>query len=409
MENVLLSMIGALARKSSISSSHELMEFLTRSRRTKSEVDVTRDTALQVSTVLACARVLADGVAQVPLKLHQTDGDNIRTATESPVHNLVNLQINPYMTSYAWREQLMLHMCLSNRHYAFINRIGTSVRELWPLDPDKVELKLNADRSFYFKLRLDDGGEQIIDPEDMLYIHGPTWDGRVPLDILMLAKEAIALAIAAETSASKLYANGIRTTGVYSVDGTLSKNQYSGLAKHIKDSYAGADNTAAPIVLDRSAKWIPMNMTSVDAQHYEMRRLQIEEICRVYRVMPIMVGHADKVATYASAEQMFIAHVVHTLSPWYVRLEQSFATQLLTEQERAAGYYFKFSPNALMRGASGDRSSFYSRALGAGGGKPWLTQDDVRRLEEMNPLGGAAAELGGANVQSAPQPNNPEG
>lgn len=404
METAIFGALGNLLRKSALLSSQDLAEFLTRGMQTKSGVEVTRTSALQVSTVLACARVLADGVAQVPLKLHQASGDNVRVAEEHPLHNVLSLQVNPHMTSYAWREQVMFHLCLSNKHYAFINRIGPSVRELWPLDPDAVEMKVNPDRTFYFKLRLEDGGEQIIQSSDMLYISGPTWDGRIPLDILAMAKEAIALAIAAEASASSLYANGIRPSGVYSVDGTLSKNQYDGLRKHLAAMYSGTLNTSAPMVLDRSAKWVPSAMTSVDAQHYEMRRLQIEEICRVYRVMPIMVGHADKVATYASAEQMFIAHVVHTLSPWYARFEQAFATQLLTEQERAAKLYVKFSPNGLMRGASGDRSSFYSRALGAGGGKPWLTQDDVRKLEEMNPMGGAAGELASQGSQQNPPP-----
>lgn len=142
------------------------------------------------------------------------------------------------------------------------------------------------------------------------------------------------------------------------------------------------------MILDDDAKYTPFGMTGVDAQHLETRKHQIEEICRAFGVMPIMIGHADKTATYASAEQMFLAHVVHTLSPWYERIEQSADAQLLTEEDRAAGFYTKFSPNALMRGAAKDRAEYYKAALGTTQQPGWMTRNEVRALEEMNPVPG---------------------
>jgi len=109
--------------------------------------------------------------------------------------------------------------------------------------------------------------------------------------------------------------------------------------------------------------------------------------------MPIMVGYSDKAATYASAEQMFLAHVVHTLGPWYARIEQSADAFLLTQSERDDGLYFKFITAGLMRGAHKDRAEYFKAALGAGGSPAWMTQDEVRGLEELNPQGGAAAQL----------------
>jgi HK97 family phage portal protein len=134
-------------------------------------------------------------------------------------------------------------------------------------------------------------------------------------------------------------------------------------------------------------------MSGLDAQHLETRKFQIEEVCRFFDVMPIMVGYSDKATTYASAEQMFLAHVVHTLSPWYARIEQSADVNLLTEKERASGLYFKFVPAGLLRGAAKDRSEYFAKALGAGGGPAWMTQDEVRALEELNPFGGEASRL----------------
>ena len=136
-----------------------------------------------------------------------------------------------------------------------------------------------------------------------------------------------------------------------------------------------------------------MTYNNTDLQYIETRKFQVEEICRAFGVMPIMVGYSDKTATYASAEQMFIAHVVHTMGPWYVRIENSANMNLLSKSDRASGLYVKFIVNGLMRGAAKDRAEFYSKALGAGGGPAWLTQDEVRELEEYNPMGGNAGIL----------------
>ena len=123
-------------------------------------------------------------------------------------------------------------------------------------------------------------------------------------------------------------------------------------------------------------------MNGVDAQHLETRKHQVEEICRAFRVMPIMIGQADKAATYASAEQMFLAHVIHTLSPWYSRLEQSIDANLLSETDQDMGFYSKFVPNALMRGAAKDRSEFYYKMWSMGAMSP----NDIRAKEDDNPI-----------------------
>ena len=159
------------------------------------------------------------------------------------------------------------------------------------------------------------------------------------------------------------------------------------------------------MILDRGAKWVTTSMTGLDAQHLETRKHQIEEVCRFMGVMPIMIGYSDKATTYASAEQMFLAHVVHTLSPWYARIEQSADVNLLTERERSSGLYFKFVAAGLLRGAAKDRAEYYARALGSGGHAAWMTPDEVRSLEELNPMGGDAGNLPPPASQAAmPQP-----
>ena len=206
-----------------------------------------------------------------------------------------------------------------------------------------------------------------------------------------------------------MHENGVSAPGVYSVEGKLDEKQCKDLRNFIKENYSGA-NKGLPMIVDRGAKWLPLAMSGVDAQHLETRRFQVEEVCRFMRVMPIMVGHADKSQTYASSEQQFLAHVVHTLSPWYARIEQSIAAQLLTERDERSGVYVKFLPAGLMRGAIKDQGDYFAKALGSGGAPAWMTQDEVRELLEMNPMGGDAARLPIAtNVPSpAPARDDPE-
>jgi HK97 family phage portal protein len=173
-------------------------------------------------------------------------------------------------------------------------------------------------------------------------------------------------------------------SGVLSSDASYNQDT----AKDIRDTWqemqGGLDNAYKTAVLFGGMKWQPMSYSSVDSQHLEQRRFQVEEICRALRVLPIMIGHADKTATYASAEQMFLAHLVHTMMPWYTRIEQSIAVNLLTEQDRAAGYFPKHNVNALMRGTFADRAKFYQTLYNVAS----LNPNEIRAYEDMNPYDG---------------------
>ena len=154
-----------------------------------------------------------------------------------------------------------------------------------------------------------------------------------------------------------VHRNGVAPSGIYTVDATLNEQQYKSLKKWIDENYAGPSNRSSAMILDRGAKFVPLSQTGVDAQHIETRRFQIEEICRAFGVYPAMVGHSDKASTYASAEQMFLSHVVHCLAPWAERIEQALECQLLTRQERRAGYYIKHNLTSLLRGATKEKES----------------------------------------------------
>lgn len=385
----------SLARKAADNATLELFREIYGSRLSNSGQTITLQSALRCATVFACARVIANGIAQVPLKLYREDTATGRKqpAREHALYRVLHRKPNPWQTSFEFRELLGLHLVLAGRAYVYKVIVRGQIRELIPLEPQRVCAKLQDDEiTVLYEVTGKDGQVRTFDSSVIWHLKGPSWNGWQGLDALDLAREAVGLSIATEASQSKLHANGVRPTGTYSVDGTLSGEQHKALRKFLADNYAG-ENSGLPMVLDRSAKWLSHAMTGVDAQHLETRRFQVEEVCRSMGVMPIMVFSSDKATTYGSAEAMFEAHVVHTLAAWWERLEQSIDCNLLTDADDRAGIFAKFMGNAMARGSMKDRGEFYAKALGSGGSPAWMTPDEVRSLEELNPLGGDAAKL----------------
>ena len=361
----------------------------------KSGASVTAQSALAVSSVFACLRVLGEGVAQVPCKVfkERPDGGS-DAAKDSPLYNILYRRPNRWQTGFELRENIVFHAGLSGDFFAFKNIVRGKLKELIPLEPGSVTVNRSSNGTLTYIIHAQSAttsGNQFSAPavyseekefpaEAIWHVRGPSWNTWTGLPAVTLAREAIGLSIATEEAHALLHANGGQTTGVYSVEGTLTDTQHEQLTKWIEKRIVGSSRFK-PFLLDRSAKFVPMAMNGVDSQHLETRRFQIEEVCRAFRVMPIMIGHPDKTATYASAEQMFLAHVVHTLSPWYERIEQSADVNLLTKEEQDAGYYVKHLTNALMRGAAKDRAQFYwqMRQMGA------INADEIRAFEEMNP------------------------
>lgn len=384
-------------KKKAVSNSYELFKEIYGGKITKSGKTVNIDTALEVSTVLSCAKVIAEGIAQVPLKLvkETATGEKLTRlpAKQHPLYDVLSVQSNPYQTSFEFRETMGLHVALCGNFYAFKNVIGKNIRELIPFPPNRVKM-LHKPEGIFYELEGRDGSKREVSAVMIWHVKGPSWDNHIGMDTLHLAREAVGLAMATEESTSQLQKNGVKNAGVYSVEGNLSMEQYKGLQKWIDENHAGVENAGKTMILDRAAKFLNTQMTGIDAQHLETRRHQIEEICRFFRVMPIMVGHADKAATYASAEQMFLAHVVHTLMPWYSRIEQSIDANLLSPKERAEGYYSDFVEEGLLRG---DMMTTQAVLVGYTS-NGIMTRNEARAKLDMNPLEGLDDPLTPANL-----------
>jgi len=359
----------------------------------KAGVPVNWQTALDVSVVYACIRVIANGIAQVPLRVMKElpDGKGWEPATGHPLYKVLNRRPNPWMTSFALRETMILHLCLTGNFYAYKNMVRGKVKELIPVDPSHITVTRNDDYSITYRLTALDGSSIELPQSLVWHVRGPSWDTWMGLDPVKHAREAIGLTIATENTQAELHSNGLQMSGTYSTEQKIGPDDYKRIQAWIA-AQVGGTNKHKPFVIDSGFKWTPQTMTGVDSQHLETRRFQVEQICHAFGVFPAMIGHPSQSMTFASAEQVFQAHVVHTLQPWVERLEQSIDNDLLDGPEDEA-YSARFSMNSLLRGAHKDRGEYYAKALGAGGSPAWMTQDEVRNEEDLNAMGGEAAKL----------------
>ena len=369
-------------------------------------------TALQVSTVLACARVLAEGIAQVPLKILQESEDGrVRTpAKDHELYHLLHRRPNFYQTSFEYRETMGLHLALCGRHISFKNRspLDGRIMSLIPFEPQHVTVKRDKQTlELTYEVRPEEGEPLTFPAEAIWDVRGPSWTSYTALEPWKLAREAIGLAMATEEHHAKLHKNGARVGGLISVENTMTDQQYQQMRKWVDKYFEGTANEHAgrTMILDRGAKFAAAQQTGVESQHLDTRRYQVEEICRHMRVMPIMVGYSDKASTYASAEQMFLAHLVHTLSPWYERIEQSIDVNLLSEKEQKAGLYAKFITQGMLRGAMKDTAEYLARMTLSG----IMVRNEARAVLDMNAIDGLDEPLTPVNTFVGTEPPKKDG
>lgn len=314
----------------------------------KTGISVSWSTALQVTAMLACCRVVGEDLAQIRCRLMRpkNNGKGGDVATDIDLHRLLFLEPMKGQTAFSFWETMVFHVMLVGNAFVYISRgAGDRILELILLQPNRVTVTLQADMSLVYDVTGEDQVRRRFTSREIWHIRGPSWNGWMGMETVRLAREALGLSLALEESHARLHKDGLKPSGTYSVEDKLEPDQHGKLTKWIKDRAAGD-----PLILDRGAKWLNQQLTGVDTQHLETRRFQIEEVCRSVRVMPIMIGLADKVATYSSSEQMFLAHEEHTLAPWAGRIEQAVEVGLLSEAEQRAGIYAKFNLSAKRRG-----------------------------------------------------------
>ncbi len=375
---------GSSVNYTTIDSTSDLAKLLGGSGASNSSIVVTHKTALQASVSFACARVIAQGISQVPLKVFKSREDGgADVQTKHPLYRVLHDSPNHWQTSFEWREMTALHLVFAGNAYSQITRDNQgNVRELLPLNPRDIKVKMVNHAPVYEVTR--NGNKVTLDSDIILHLRGTSWNGYEGLDGVALAKEAIGLSLATEEHGAKQFSNGATVPGILSTEQSLTAEQLKTLKDSFREAQAGLDNAWKIMITHGGLKYQATGINNEQAQFVEVRKFQIEEVCRHFGVLPIMVGHADKTATYASAQQMFLAHLVHTMGPWYSRLEQSFNKNLLTDADREDGIYTKFIDRGMLRGSHTERAAFYKDLSGIGA----LSPNEVRAFEEMNPYDG---------------------
>lgn len=369
-------------------------------RPVKSGVAVNWKSALQVSTVLACSRRWSESI-MVPCKVYKRDSQGRRTEDrEHSLYRILEDEPNQWQSGLEYRETIGFHLCLAGNHYSYKGMVRGKIDELIPLDPSRVATRQNAgDGSLRYRYTNLDGTVEDFDPTEIWHIRGPSWDGAIGMEAVKMAQEAIGLAIATEETHARLFSNGANPSGIFTSDNKIGDVARTRLKEQWKQDQVGLANKFRTAVLDNGIKWQQIAMKGVDAEHIKTRQFQVEEICRAAGIMPIMVGYSgDKAPTYASAEQMFLQHLVHTVRPAQDRVASSAKRWLLTRQERAEGYYIAFTEAAFLSPAMKDKAEYYKIALGGGGNPGWLKPDEVRGFEELAPEPGGDRLYVPANV-----------
>lgn len=357
-------------------------------------VAVTEKTALQVSTVLACVTAIANGCATPALEVYRYKGDRTRERAENiPEYRLLARRPNEWQTSFEWRRMMTLHAALCGAALSIkVRGDNRRVRELIPVPPGRWDVREISRYEVRYRIWDDFGFVGEFMSDEVFVLHGLQWDYVNALNAVKLARSAVGLAIAAEKSQASMHENGLHPTGVYSVDGNLTNEQHERLTAWIK-SRSGPEKAGTPLVLDRAAKWIQTAMSGVDSQHLETRRFQVEEICRGYGVFPIIVGHSDKAATFASTEAFFGAHLKQTLTPWHRAWTQRIDEMLL---DGSGPLFAEFDVRYLLAGPMKDRAQ-WARTMAEMG---IYTRNEIRDEEGKDPLPGLDEPLTPMNMNA---------
>lgn len=360
------------------------LESLFSGAKTNAGVIVTPDNAMQSAAVFACVRILAESIAALSLILYerQADGGKQR-ATGHPLYSLLHDLPNPEITSYELRETLIGHVALRGNAYAEIVRNnGGRVIEIWPLRPDRMTVQRINGRLWYGYTVTPGRPEEMISEDKIWHIRGLSFNGLVGYSVIAYARQAVGLAVAAEEFGARLFQNNTRPAGVITHPDELSQAAQDRLTKNWEATYGSLANAHKTAILEEGMDYKTIGIPPNDAQFLETRKFQIQEIARVFRIPPHMLADLDR-ATFSNIEHQSIEFIRDTLRPWLVRIEQSISRDMLTPAERAR-YYPEFLIDSLLRGDITARYSAYAQARQNG----WLSANDIRQMENMNPISG---------------------
>lgn len=383
----ILERIGLKRQRGEPQNKYEGNDFTLLFGRTSSGKQVNERTALQTTAVYACVRILSETIASLPIHVYRyTDRGKEKDPTH-PLYFLLHDEPNPDMTSFVFRETLMSHLLIWGNAYAQILRDRSGqVIGLYPLLPDQMSVHRSEQGKLYYVYNryeednpnFKEKGSIVLFQEEVLHIPGLGFDGLIGYSPIALAKNAVGMTLACEEYGASFFGNGANPGGVLEHPGILKD------PGKVRDSwnavYQGTRNAHKVAVLEEGMSYKQIGIPPEEAQFLETRKFQINEIARLFRIPPHMVGDLEK-SSFSNIEQQSLEFVKYTLDPWVVRFEQSLKKALLLPEEKKT-HFIKFNVDGLLRGDYQSRMNGY--AIGRQNG--WLSTNDIRELEELNPI-----------------------
>ena len=363
------------------------------SARTSSGMRVSPDSALRLAAVYACVRILAETIASLPLVVYQRrpDGGKDRV-TDHWLYRLMAKRPNRFQNPFEWREMLQGHLAL--RGNAF-NQIITNPRgeiiELMPIHPDRVKIELLPSGEYRYRISDRSGSEVILPRGEVWHLRGLSSDGLMGMSPIELARENLGTALAAQGYGARFFANDAKPTGGWiEFPGSFKDSEAKKVFRESYQQAQSGSNRGKVLVLENGMKFHEVGVTNKDAQFLELRKFQITDVARLFRVPPHMIADLDR-ATFSNIEQQSLEFVMHTMTPWAERWEASIQSELLLESDDIE---IEFDFANLMRGDASSRSSYYQSGIQNG----WLTRNEARIAENLNPIDGLDQPLRPLNM-----------
>lgn len=349
---------------------------------TSSGVPMSAESALRLTAVYGCVRILSETVASLPFPVYRRQGRSRVRVPEDERYELLNRQPNPEQTAFELWSMVMAHLQLWGNAYVVVDVAGDGSLALWPLDPRATRPERDRrTQALSYSTRLADGSEARIPPQAMIHVRGLVTVGDVGLSPIAACRNALGTAAAAEEYAGRFYANDATPRTFIIAPGRLDDRAQAQLRERFEGEHRGVRRAHLLGILTGGADLKTIGVPPEDSQLLESRKFGVREIARIFRVPPYLLADLEPGSvSYASVEQQALDFVVHSLRPWLVRIEQAVARTLFsTPADRARGVYPEWLVDGLLRGDAKTRAEVYASGIQHG----WLSRADVRELENL--------------------------
>ena len=363
----------------------------------KTGIAITEDSAMRLSAVFGAVRVISETIASLPWEVKQDAGDSTRSASAHPINKLIH-HPNGMMTDFNFREVCQAHLCLHGNAFIAIrrNEAGQPVK-LIPVHPDRVEVKVYKDEKFYTI----DQGKETFDDTEMIHILGLSFDGIIGKSVIEAARESIGLGLAADQFGGSFFGNGANVSAILTHPGRLSDEAYKRLMASWARRYSGLDNAHKTAILEEGMNLQKVSISPQESQFLETRKFGVEDIARFFRIPLAYLGSLENSSTRANIEEQGIQFQRNTVLPWVKRWEAEFNRKLFPGQE---DYFIRMNMDGLLRGDISSRYSSYAVARQWG----WLSVNDIRKHESLEPIDGGDIYLQPMNMVEAGTDNTAE-